>query len=245
MAAVKGDSMKYMGSKARIAKHILPIILADRKEGQWYVEPFVGGANLIDKVDGNRIGSDVNHYLIATHKKLQAGWLPPKQITPDEFKEMKEHPGNYPDYLVGYVGFQLSYGAMWFGSYRRDNTEKRNYSLEAYNNAAKQAPNLCGIKFQCCSYYDLSIHEKSIIYCDPPYENTAKYKAVKGDFDHFSFWHWCRDKAEQGHTVFVSEYNAPDDFECVWQKEIVSSLAKNTGAKKGIEKLFKYKGKRP
>lgn len=57
--------MKYMGSKARIAKHILPIILKDRKEDQWYVEPFVGGANMIDKVDGNRIGSDLNKPLVA------------------------------------------------------------------------------------------------------------------------------------------------------------------------------------
>ena len=44
--------MKYMGSKNRIAKHILPIILKDRKENQYYVEPFVGGANMIDKVQG-------------------------------------------------------------------------------------------------------------------------------------------------------------------------------------------------
>ena len=29
--------MKYMGSKARIAKHILPIMLKHRKEGQWAV----------------------------------------------------------------------------------------------------------------------------------------------------------------------------------------------------------------
>lgn len=35
--------MKYLGSKARIAKEILPIILKDRKVGQYYVEPFVGG----------------------------------------------------------------------------------------------------------------------------------------------------------------------------------------------------------
>ena len=57
--------MKYMGSKNRIAKHLLPIILKDRKEGQWFVEPFVGGANMIDKVTGNRIGADLNRYLIS------------------------------------------------------------------------------------------------------------------------------------------------------------------------------------
>lgn len=94
--------MKYMGSKNRIAKEILPIILAHRTPNQWWVEPFVGGGNMIDKVTGNRLGSD-------------------------------------------------------------------------------------------------------------------------------------NDK------VFISEYNAPDDFECVWSKEIVSSLTKNTGGKTGIEKLFKFK----
>lgn len=36
--------MKYMGSKSRIAKYILPIILKDRKDGQYYVEPFCGGS---------------------------------------------------------------------------------------------------------------------------------------------------------------------------------------------------------
>ena len=57
--------MKYMGSKARFAKDLLPIILKDRKEQQYYVEPFVGGCNIIDKVNGKRIASDSNKYLIA------------------------------------------------------------------------------------------------------------------------------------------------------------------------------------
>lgn len=49
--------MKYMGSKARIAKHILPVMLAYRKDDdQLWVEPFVGGGNIIDKVGGNRLG---------------------------------------------------------------------------------------------------------------------------------------------------------------------------------------------
>ena len=40
--------MKYMGSKNRIAKYILPIMLESRAEGMTWVEPFVGGANMID-----------------------------------------------------------------------------------------------------------------------------------------------------------------------------------------------------
>jgi DNA adenine methylase len=65
--------MKYMGSKNRIAKHILPIILKDRKEGQWYIEPFVGGFNLIDKVKGNRIAADCNPYITTLFTAIQRG----------------------------------------------------------------------------------------------------------------------------------------------------------------------------
>jgi len=57
--------MKYMGSKTRIAKHILPIILKNRKPGQWYVEPFAGGMNTIYQISGNSLASDNNKYLIA------------------------------------------------------------------------------------------------------------------------------------------------------------------------------------
>ena len=32
--------MKYSGSKLRLSRHVLPIILADREPGQYYVEPF-------------------------------------------------------------------------------------------------------------------------------------------------------------------------------------------------------------
>lgn len=57
--------MIYMGSKRQIAEQILAIILEGRKDGQYYVEPFCGGCNTIDKVPGNRIANDSNPYLIA------------------------------------------------------------------------------------------------------------------------------------------------------------------------------------
>ena len=60
--------MKYMGSKSRIAKHIVPIIqkYIDNNNIQYYIEPFVGGANVIDKIKcKTKIGTDKNRYLIA------------------------------------------------------------------------------------------------------------------------------------------------------------------------------------
>ena len=59
--------MKYMGSKSRVAKDIVPIIqkCIDDNNIETYVEPFVGGANIIDKINcKNKIGNDLNKYLI-------------------------------------------------------------------------------------------------------------------------------------------------------------------------------------
>ena len=227
--------MKYMGSKARHAKELLPIILANRTEGQWYVEPFVGGANMIDKVGGNRIGADLHTSLIEMWQSVSNGWLPPEQVSEGMYKEAKSLPESA---LKGYIGFAMSFGGKWFGGYPRDSAGKRDYSLEAYKNAQKQFPKLLGVDFRHSSYQDLDIPAKSIIYCDPPYKDTTQYK---DSFDHEPFYEWCRQKHKEGHQVFVSEYQMPDDFTCVWSKEVNSSLTKDTGSKKATEKLFTLK----
>jgi len=233
--------MKYMGSKNRIAKEILPIMLKERGDRTW-VEPFVGGANVIDKVQGNRIGNDNQEYVIALYKALQNGYVPPKEVTSDFFFEVENNKDKYPKELVGYLGTQLTFGCEWWGSFRRDNTGKRNYGVEAYNNVIKQQPNLIGIEFVCGDYRDLEIPTNSLIYCDPPYRGVRKYVGnVKFDSD--VFWEVCRNWSKQGHIVFVSEYEAPSDFECVWSKEISASAnnsIKTGQGLKAVEKLFKF-----
>lgn len=234
--------MKYMGSKNSIAKYLLPIILKDRKQGQYYIEPFVGGANMIDKVEGDfKIGADSNEYLIALLKEMQKPNFKSPHITEEQYIHIKNNIGEYEKWLVGYAGTQLSFGATWFGSYRKDNVGKRDYSLEAQNNVNKQAKYLSGIDFYCCSYNELITPPQSIIYCDPPYDTKATKGKYKDDFDHNKFWDWCRSKSKEGHKVFVSEYNAPDDFTCVWQKEMSQRM--NNNSKTDIvliEKLFVY-----
>ena len=233
--------MKYMGSKNRIAKEILPIMLKERGDRTW-VEPFVGGANIIDKVQGNRIGNDNQEYVIALYKSLQNGYIPPKEVTSEFFFEVENNKDKYPKELVGYLGTQLTFGCEWWGSFRRDNTGKRNYGVEAYNNVMKQQPNLIGIEFVCGDYRDLEIPPNSLIYCDPPYKGVRKYVGnVKFDSD--VFWEVCRNWSKQGHIVFVSEYEAPSDFECVWSKEISASANNSIKAGQGlkaVEKLFKF-----
>ena len=228
--------MVYMGSKNRIAKELIPIITQHLQPNQWYVEPFVGGANMIDKIEHPyKLGADNNKYLIALLEAVQNGQELPEHITKDEYIAVKTNKDNYPDWYVGFVGFVSSFRAKFFGGYSGYYTTKtgiqRNYIKERINNILKQ--NLDGIKLVCSSYDALDIPANSIIYCDPPYNGTTKYK---DSFDSDAFWQWCRDKAKEGHTVYVSEYNAPEDFKCIWEKQINSNLGGTS--KTATEKLF-------
>ena len=63
---------------------------------------------------------------------------------------------------------------------------------------------------------------------------TTKYK---DDFNHDEFWDWCRLMSMEHNKVYVSEYNAPDDFKCVWQKQVTNPM-RRIKTYKLIEKLF-------
>ena len=72
--------------------------------------------------------------------------------------------------------------------------------------------------------------------CDPPYKGTKQYSTSK-NFDYERFYNWCRLMANKGHKVFVSEYYMPEDFKCIWSKEITNAMHQ-TNTKKPVEKLF-------
>lgn len=231
-----------MGSKSRLAKDILPIILKNRASGQWYIEPFAGGMNMIDKVDGPRIANDVHFELIAMWDSLvNKQWIPTK-ITKESYCNVRNNKANYEPHIVGWVGFNCSYSGKYFGGFAGETKTKlgtiRDYQSEAINNVIKQVKNLKGIIFSNKNYLELELPPNSLVYCDPPYKGTTEYA---NKFDHNLFWQWVRDASNNGHTVYASEYNAPQDFLCVWSKEIKSSLSANGnygGSKTSVEKLF-------
>jgi len=232
--------MKYAGAKTRIFEKILPIILKGRYLNQPYVEPFLGGANSMQFVDGIRIGGEFNCYIASMWKDLLIGWKP-DTITKDEYKNIKLNKDEHHQSTVGWVGVACSYSGKWFGGFAGKLATKggeRDYQAEAHKNLEKQLPLLDGLQVSNCSYDELEIPENSIVYCDPPYADTLKYK---DDFNSDEFWEWAREKVKQGHKLFVSEYKAPSDFICVWQQEVKSSLSangKSGGSKGSVEKLF-------
>ena len=108
--------------------------------------------------------------------------------------------------------------------------------MEGRGNLIKQSNLISSVEFICESYENLSFNN-CLIYCDPPYQGSTPYKT--GTFDHEKFFEWCREQAKNN-IVFVSEYNAPDDFIEVWSGEVKTNFSSNrTGAThNATEKLF-------
>ena len=83
--------MKYMGSKSRIAKYIVPIIqnYIDDYNIKTYVEPFCGGCNVIDKIKAERkVACDKQKYLIALYNNLDKVNLLPDFVTIEHYSEV-------------------------------------------------------------------------------------------------------------------------------------------------------------
>lgn len=242
--------MVYMGSKNRYAPYIIPILqkTIDEHNVDTYIECFVGGANIIDKVQcKNRYGYDRSDTLIALLTQMSENF---DGVLKDGNRELWDKGKGYvkdgimPDDMslaeIGAMEFFASYCNGGFPRGYAKNTATRNYFKEAYRNAEAQAPNLKGIKFGCQNYWELAAPANAVIYLDPPYAGTKIYgyaNQPKMDYEHF--WQWVRDISKDNY-VFTSEQTAPNDFETVWEQEVKRTTNK-TNDFKAVEKLFVWK----
>lgn len=230
-----------MGSKARHAKHIVPILMSKHDDTKPYIEPFVGGGNLIQHVPASdRRGSDVAEYAIALLDAVSKGWVPPPVVTESMYSKVRANPDLFPQEFVGFLAYSCSYAGKFWGGYARGNDAKgspRNFADEQARHLLKQASGIAGVSFSVCGYKDVSYPDGSTVYMDPPYASTTGYK---GGFDHNEFWQFCADLSKRC-RVFVSEYNAPCKWLPVWEKSVTNSLTKDTGSQRAVEKLFTMK----
>lgn len=228
--------MQYFGGKARIAKDIVKVLNEYRKPNQTFIEPFCGGINITCLMGDNVIANDRNWELIEMYKAIQNGWMPPENVSEDDYEKAKT---TEDAKIKAFIAIGCSYSGKWFGGYARGQ-KGRNYAKNAKNSLAKKFKTLGDVKFISKSYNEIEC-KNALIYCDPPYNDTTKYKF--GSFDSDSFWQWCRVMSKKGNTVIISEYNAPDDFNCIWSKETKTDIrTKANGKESRTEKLFVYCG---
>lgn len=248
--------MKYMGSKSRIAKHLVPIIQREIDDNNihYYLEPFCGSCSIIDKICCDRkFAYDINKYLIYLLIHVKSGGELPEMIDKGLYDELRaawyedNKEQKYPDWLIGAGMFLASYnGRGYSGGYAKPGYEQttkgrryRDYYQEAKDNLIDQIqkPLFRDIMFGISNYKNLDHLDNYVIYCDPPYKGKKQYEYSKG-FDYDEFWDKMREWSKNN-IVLISELEAPDDFECIWQQEVSRSI-KATDKSKATEKLYRY-----
>jgi len=238
--------MKYIGSKARYAGEICPILqkYIDDLNIKTYIEPFVGGFNVIDKIKcNNRVGNDLDSLVCDLVESCRRDPSLLKLLsTPsrDRFYEVRDNPAIFQNWYRAAILIFGSYNARVYGGCygavaRTKDGKTRNYFDEAVNNFAKQLPALKDILISCADYKEIipPKNETALIYCDPPYSDGIGYNS---EFDAVEFWEWCRKQSEK-HVVIVSEREAPDDFVCIWEQSAKSHL-NNRSKKAVVERLY-------
>lgn len=242
--------MVYQGSKNRICKYIIPIIqsLIDNNNIKTYIEPFVGGGNVIDKVRcDEKIGMDINSDLIDLLNYVKEDnqlLIAPDDCSFEHYKDVRKDV-NHEKYSKTYralIGYMASYGGRYFdGGYGRDVKGGRCVYEERIKNLKIQSKYLSDVKFICKDYECINTNDyhNVMFYIDPPYNGTKKYGKYHIDYDYFH--EFCR-RLSKDNIVLISEYNMPDDFVCVWSKNI-KTMQKSNRIKghNAVEKLFIHK----
>lgn len=103
-----------------------------------------------------------------------------------------------------------------------------------------QISSLDGIEFWCGDYEELYGDDicNCLIYCDTPYKDTKQYNTSL-NFDYDRFWNWAERMGEKN-IVLVSEYQAPDNWECIWHKCLPKTMNHGSNVS-AVEKLFEIR----
>lgn len=175
------------------------------------------------KKSGKR-ACDIDKHLgtkgIASHYFGKSQWAFPTREAYNKLSEILPFGKNYED-VYGYT--QLCESLESLQSLERLQSLQRLQSLESL-------PSLEKLEINCGSYLDYQYREGDIVYCDPPYEDTAKYD--KDGFNHKQFYDWV---ASREYPVYFSSYEISDNrFNVVWQTEKQSLLNNSKETKKVV-----------
>ena len=204
----------YQGGKLRHGQRIADVITRITNERlpnhDGIVVPFAGMLHVARRLPFRcpMQVSDISSDIVAFWSELQAGWEPPSEISSDEYHQLRKQP---PSALKTFACFACSYNGKEWGGYRPRKLEGcRNRVLQA-REQFQLAEVLSAFVFP-----DWPIPTNKVVYLDPPYRNN-RIGGRFAKFDTEAFWKRAREWVDAGNLVFVSEWEAPDDWECVWE----------------------------
>jgi DNA adenine methylase len=203
--------MRYVGGKFRQRREFVPAILKHTPNRDRYLEPFVGGGSMLEKMAPHFRAvraSDAHEDLILMYQALQEGWVPPQSVTREEYNALRRAE---PSALRGFVGFGVSFGGKWFGGYATEkNVTPETFPQRTYRNLQNVMKDLPDdTEFSVRSFEQWKPHPGTVVYNDPPYELRGVEYKTSTEFPHTSFWRLMDEWWQSGVHVYVSEFNAP------------------------------------
>lgn len=236
--------MSIHGGKLKQCKEISQVIydISKNYDIKGYVEPFCGFISVFGQIYnyyGDKIKykfGDINQSTIYMWKKAQRGWRPPTTCTKKEY----EYYRNARDSAEkGYLCHQYAFQCQFCENFACDYGKKRDSSKasERVYLTGRKAKNAI---FSHGNYKQFSKLKNYILYLDPPYSNSSQRYKTNQLFDNDEFWEWTRNMSKNN-LVFISSYEAPKDFKCIWKKEHkLTGEQRNNKNKVRVEKLFIY-----
>jgi DNA adenine methylase len=230
--------MRYVGGKHRIRKAIASSILSKTSNRLLYMEPFVGSCSVFQEMAPSfkhSFAGDMHQDLVMMwNGVLFDGWEPPCFVSEERYQELRKQP---PSADRAFAGFGCSFGGKWFGGYARSGD--RNYAMNMKRGLDKFKSKMNGVgveRFVCRDFFEWNPAEGSVVYLDPPYKNSQGY--TTGQFDHNKFWAKASEMSKAC-DVFISEYDAPPEWECVLSVSKTVHLGGGNKHFAATEKLFK------
>ena len=184
--------------------------------------------------------ADIDRYLnnnMAGHYFGKSQWVLPTKEAYEKLQEILPLDKPYSEISKIIVGIK----------YKLQRLQKRLQRLQSLEilQRLQSLENLSDIlEISQGSYQDFKLPKASecVIYCDIPYKGTKGYHhdGEKLEFDYEAFYNWVREKSNQGYSIFISEYECPDDFKEVLSIDFNCSYS-SSGVKKTKERLYTYK----
>ena len=234
--------MSYQGGKSKNSDHILRV-LNNKLFGGWdYIELFCGNCHILRRVVNKKsyTASDNSPLLICLLKGIQQK-TPIPHISREEYSVLKKSDEVTVKRAV--ACYTYAFNGKAFGGYVNTYTRKSGRvddipeSRRNYYRQLQRNDQFMTTAFGCFDYKTMKPRKHQIIYLDPPYANTTSYGKA---FDSNELWEVVR-RWSKITVILVSEYEAPDDFECIASQEKRCCLAGGDKQTTRIEKLFIHK----
>ncbi len=217
--------MRYYGGKGIYGHEIANILksIMIKYNINNYLEPFCGALGVAKhmKIDLNSkkynfYANDIAEDLIMLWTSVKNNKFKDPKMTKKKWITLKE--SNKPSAEKAFAGYGCSFSGIYFGSYLKGISDTVFKNLYRYD--------ISHLNFFCNDYKNLEPLIKNggfLIYCDGPYGNTDctpfERSNSKIQFDINEFWLIMNRWSKMNNIIVVSEFSAPEDWNCIWEKK--------------------------